>query len=541
MRKNLFQNPDRRSVEGRVWRLYRWGQLAGDRKFLIAVTLCFAIAFLSHLLRHWTFGTTFFDMSFLNPPLFFPFGDVLFHCSVCRNGTQFAEHIVWSLVPFALITQFIQSDVLIFLFKALCLFLPVYYFVRSGPLKERKDVWLWVFVLLMLSTPFKANFTWDFREDHLAFALILFTALAMYRQKIFVAFLLIMATAATKENLPFSTVLWCIPLIFAKEIQLSKKQRYLWSALIAITSLVYLVLVNKVFIPHFMAGGESQNNILLRFPGVGNTMEEAIQNVIARPFHYLFLFLSRLSFAHTIKYLAFVLIPFVLGYRAWIWFVPALPQLAANLLVDHEQQRMMVNHYEVIILAFLFIALCFGISKTEKLKQDRAILCSLLLALCVAGRGPVVEISKRLVYKWYLIPPAIEMMAWEQKVIPPLTADAFTVTHFHRIKDIRILEIPQHVLMETEEGRLAAFVEMNPKRMSYDQAKDGSDAQTFLVNLSLLGGKWFEDLLFQMGGVELARTKDGRGRDFAVLIHMKKNPFVTLCEEKGICQVPWKR
>jgi uncharacterized membrane protein len=155
--------------------------------------------------------------------------------------------------------------------------------------------------------------------------------------------MLIMLTAATKENLPFSTLFWFVPLLFAKELRATRKQRMLMAGFVVVFSLIYLVLVNKVFIPHFMSGGESQNNILLRFPGIGNTMDEAIQNVIDRPFHFIGIFLSRLSIADTLKYLAFVMLPFSLGFKSWTWMVPALPQLAANLLVDHAQQRMMVN------------------------------------------------------------------------------------------------------------------------------------------------------------------------------------------------------
>jgi uncharacterized membrane protein len=539
-RRLLFKNPDPKVIEGRIWRLYRWGQMAGDKKLLWSLLFCGTVAFVSHLLRHWTFGTTFFDMSFLNPPLFHPFDGNFFNCSVCRNGTQFAEHILWSLVPLAVIMQFIQSDIVIFLFKTACLFVPIYYFLKHGPLKDRKETWFWVFILLMLSTPFKANFTWDFREDHFAFALIIFSALALYRGQFLVGMMLIMLTAATKENLPFSTLFWFVPLLFAKELLATRKQRMLMAGFVVVFSLIYLVLVNKVFIPHFMSGGESQNNILLRFPGIGNTMDEAIQNVIDRPFHFIGIFLSRLSIADTLKYLAFVMLPFSLGFKSWTWMVPALPQLAANLLVDHAQQRMMVNHYEMIILGFLFVALVFSVSSAERLKHDKAMLLSILLALSVAGRGPVVEITKRVAYKWHLIPAAIEMLGWEKLVTEPFAADAYTVTHFHRLKELRILEIPQHELAETEQERRMAFVEMNRSKAKYDQAKDSLDAKTFLVNLSLLGGRWFEALLREQGAVEIARVKDGRGEDFAVLMQVQRSPLAILCDQ-GLCQKPWSR
>lgn len=525
------------SVEEKVSNILTWGQINVEKKLKWAVLLSGLVAFTSQLIRHYTFETAFYDMTCVHPALFYPFGPKFFHCSVCRNGTQFAEHLLWSLIPFSLIFQIFKSDVLIFLFKAACLFVPTYFFIKKGPLSERPKFGFWAFILLMLSSPFKANFTWDFREDHFAFALILLSFITLYRGYTLWSFFLIAMIALTKENLPFSTLFYLAPILWAKEIPWAKKKRVIFAGSVAIFSLVYTVLAFKIFIPYFMSGIESQNNILLRFPGMGNTMEEFLSNLVNHPIQFISIFLSRLSIAETAKYLIFIALPFALGYKAWIWTVPAWPQIAANILVDHPTQRMMVHHYEAIILGFLFGALGFSLAKKEI--TQKKLMWGLLLGLCVAGRGPLVEITRRLFYKGHLIPAAIEMNYWKN-IEGPLAADAFTVTHFHEVLDLRVLEIQQHVMPETREERLKDFINMNPRRTIGDQAADGKDAKSFIVNLTLLGGPFIADEFRAMGGEEVRRAKDFYGNDVAILFKMKRNPFEVICERDGFCQKPFK-
>lgn len=525
-------------LEKRTLNLIGWGMNNPDKKLKWAVGLSATVALTGQLLRHYTFETTFFDMTCVNPPLFFPFEPRFFHCSVCRNGTQFAEHILWSLVPFSLIFQFFKSDVLIMIFKAVCIFVPTYFFIKKGPLRERPSFGFWAFALLMLSLPFKANFSWDFREDHLAFGFVLLSLLMLYQGRAFWAFVMIVLIAFTKENLPISTLFYFVPILWAKEIPFSKKRRFLLAGSVVVFSLIYTILVFKVFIPHFMEGSESRNNILLRFPGMGNTMEEFFSNMIHHPIQFIFAFLSRLSLADTVKYLSFLLLPFLMGYRAWIWTAPAWPQIAANILVDHPIQRMMIHHYDIVIIAFLFAALCFAMAKQE-FKESRLV-WGLLIALTVAGRGPLIEVTRRLFYKGHLIPAALEMNKWNN-IESPLAADAFTVTHFHRVPHLRILEIHQKTLPESREDRLRTFVEMNPIRSIYDQAPDAKDAKTYLINLRHIGGPFVAEELRTQGAEEVATAKDLYGTPMAILFKVKRSPFEVICERDGFCQKPFAR
>lgn len=538
LRHTLANRSDPNSVENKLDRLIEWGQLNERKKLLIGTLLVAVLGFFVQTLRHYTFESAFYDMTCVHPALFYPFDPGFFHCSVCRNETQFAEHLIWSLIPFSLIFQIFKSDLLIIAFKYVCIFVPVYYFIKNGPLREYSKRYFWALIFLMLSSPLKANFAWDFREDHFAFGLILLSYLSLYHGKFWFSFALIVLTALTKENLPLSTLFMFVPILWAKEIPLAKNKRYILAALVTVFSIAYTILAFKVLIPHFMTGIEEKNNILLRFPGMGSTMGEFFSNLIFHPIDFITLFLSRLSLADTAKYLTFVLLPFIMGYRSWLWTVPAWPQLAANILVDHPTQRMMVHHYEAVIIPFFFAALCFSLAKKDFTKERMK--WGLLLALCVGGRGPLVEITKRLYYKGHLIPAAIEMNSWND-IEGPLAADAFTLTHFHKVLDLRVLETPQRMLPDTEEERLRYFIKQNPKRTIHDQARDGSDAKSFIVNLTLLGGPWLAEELRKQGAQEVRRAKDLYGNDMAILFKVTRNPFDVICERDGICQEQFKQ
>ena len=537
---NLF--PETESLKRRLFSILDAGaeKLGQKNRLLKGFLLLFGFLFLGHILRHLSFETNIFDMNCLSQPLFFPFTEHFFHCDTCRMDTQFAEHMVWTLVPISLITQFLKSEIFIFAVQSLGVALPVWFFVRKGPFKEKPEQQFWFFILLALFSPLRNGLISDFREDDLAFGFFLVAFTFFFQSRwawgVFFTFLVM----ATKENFPAVTFLFGLILFFKKgAFPLEDRQRRAAAVWILGLSITVFLLNMKVFIPYFMGNSESKNNILRLFPGMGNTMTEFLFNVLAHPLMFLERFAGRFLAGQSIVYLFMIFLPLIVwGRKNLIWFLPGMFMVSLNIMATSNGQNHGVNHYEFIILPFIVLPVVLGIlqrSSTHTFSEMRSTwVWALALPLCLAGRGPAFEFTDRLVYLWDRFPAHFQVADW--KIEDPLAADQFLLPQFNRVLHQRWLLLPDGAVPSDETEIIQRIVQSNQIRSPIEQGRDISDAKSFALDLTDPWEKALFEILKKQGGQVTEMAKNANGQDYMVLIQFNEAPVTRWCIEKKICQ-----
>jgi uncharacterized membrane protein len=518
--------------------LYRLLERPSSKWLFRGFVFVFGFLFLGHWMRHAAFETHMYDMACLHQPLFYPFEEALFHCNTCRMNTQFAEHMVWTLIPISLLTMLAKSDVLIFAIQSLVVAVPLWIFIVHGPLKNHRLHGFWFFVLFALMRPLRDGMIFDFREDALGFGFMLLALTAFYNSRWIWGVVLTALVMLTKENFPAVTLLFGLVLLFEKRLPLTLRQRWISGLSIVALSFGIFALYNKLLIPYFMGPSEAKNNILRYFPGMGSTMSEFVINVLLNPIDFILRFGGQFFTVHGLKYILMLVLPIAIwGWRAWIWTLPGIAMGALNLLSSIPSQSSGSFHYEFIIIPFLMMACALGISKvaeTKTFEQMRSTwVWALVLPLCVAGRGPVFELTDRLIYQGERIPAHITVKSWQPE--GPMAGNTFTVSQLTRFKEIRLVRYPKTSPPESQDELIRALVQFNGPISITDQGRDIRDARDYAL---LLGEPWENALiqeLLKIGGQIKSTARTASGEDFAVWIQTPEPPLETWCREKLVC------
>ena len=534
--------PESFGLKKKLFQFLDWGSRAEglEKRLLKSFIFVFGFLFLAHLLRHFSFETNIFDMNCLSQPLFFPWTEHFFHCDTCRMDTQFAEHMVWTLVPFAPLTSVLKSDLVVFLIQSLGVCLPLWFFIRKGPLKNNPEQQFWFFILFALFSPLRYGMVSDFREDNLAFGFFLLSFTFLFQSRwiwgVFFAFLVM----ATKENFPAVTFLFgCLLFFDQKTFPLSDRQRKLTSVSILILSASVFLLNMKVFIPYFMGNSESKNNILRLFPGMGNTMTEFIFNVLKHPLIFIEKFGGRFIDRQSLIYLCLIFFPILIwGRKNWQWTLPGVFMVAMNIMATSNGQNHGVNHYEFIILPFLMLPVAATLrqraSQNSFASMRSTWIWALAIPLCVAGRGPAFEFTDRLVYLWDRFPAHFTVASWTPQ--EPLAADQFLLAQFNRVLHQRWLLPPSGPVMSDDTEIIRRLTESNPLRPPLEQGRDISDAKSFALDLTEPWQKAIFEMLKRQGGKVVDIAKKANGEDYIALITFDEAPAIRWCSQMQLCQ-----
>lgn len=544
-------------------KLFERGSRFAEKQFAFELTslLLFFLFFLGHLVKHWTFGTHMGDITFVHQPLFYPFEEKLLHCNVCRNGTQLAEHLAWIFFVLAPITSLFKSDTVIFLIKNLAVVGGLWFFIKNGPLKNLKALQFWTLLLCAMSFPLKKSQIWDFREDDFAFLFLLVGLWGLYERKFVFYFAGFAAAILCKENIWFVTAGAGFSLVlfsrwYATDLlklrtphpSASQKQILIAGLSTVAASLIYGFLAIRVFTPHWLQGAEQTSNILIRLPGLGNTLGEAFIHALTQPWLLLpFLKDGILQFS-SFKYLAVLLAPFVvLAWREWRWMLPALAGIFMNLITPLINQRMLIFHYELIILPFLIFGLCLAVKKLAQ-QQNEAMpmkssetlgsfeaaapwLWAFVVAGCFAGRGPLFEITDRLIWNSKWIPITAEMRSLPGD--EPIATDMKSLGQLSYRKQIRVLMIPPGNPTGERLTDLKRYVAENVKKQNWEIAADPKDAKIWMI-LQDSWGQFMTQELKKLGGKVQAQWP--KESPEVVVIEMVRSPFDLWCENELICR-----
>ena len=512
-----------------------------EKKLWIGLAVVGTVLLLVHLVRDLTLQTHMFDNSCLHQPLFYPFEPQFFHCNACRMDTQFAEHILWPLVVLAPLTSLLKSDLFIFILQILFVLGPLAFYITRGPLQERSRLWILAAFVVLCSSPLRHSLFRDFREDHLIFGAFLMAGWALQTKRPWHYLSFLLLGILSKENAPVVGFFFLFPILFDKNLPLSKLQRQRLAGATAFLTLAYTALLVKVIIPNFMGSSESENNILRAYPGMGSTMSEFAINVLKNPFAFMSLVADPLLNLSSLKYVFRLLTPFLLLFLCgrW-WLVPALPGIFMNLSAvgfSREVQRMQIFHYELIILPFLVLGMVQSLAWSRKwdFQRPRFAFLVLAVALCAFGRSPVYYMTSWLAEFGYRIPGALALD--RLRLEEPLAASPYLWPQLNHLKELRYIDIPSDLGGDPTE-KIKRFLSQNPPRPLTGQGRDPGDSRLYLLQLDIPGTEAFRQELLRIGGSEIWKHSDTRGRPFLSLIQTPQPVFSIWCEQMNLCRTP---
>ncbi len=442
----------------------------------------FSSLWIAHCLRHLSFQTHAFDLTFLHQSLFNPFAPRALTCDLCDGGSYFGEHMAFSLFLLAPLTSFLKNlpfhDFFIFLLQVIILAFPLVLAHVYGPLKNKKELWFFSFFILFCFRSYRNSISWDFREDDLAFFFLSGSLLALFchRKAVFVA--CIICALLSKENLAIVVPFIGFPIFFEKSFHFTQKEKQTLTLFVICISVFIMVVEFKWLIPLFSDRANVSHPIVVRFKEFGKTPAEVLITLLTSPAAWGRLLAEHFFKIQSLKYLLLLLLPFVsFIMRAWVWLLPVIPGVAMNVFSGAETQRSLNFHYDLIIFPFLFFGIWISLAQKTSLKQ---ILVALLIALASSGRWPGRQISQY----------------WPS---------------FTQVKDSLYLgNIPTAKGILTAELSLLAQVSNQPELRSLVLPEETLSASRYLLDLSHPLQKKLEEKIIQTGWLKISQSPSGR-------------------------------
>lgn len=370
------------NVLNKIWN--KLENIGKNKNSLLYITLVFIIIFtIVHSFKHLSFHTHGYDMAFVNQSLFKMFRPKLLSCDICLNNTYFGEHISWGFLLFAPIA-ILKSNYALFLVQSFLILFPIFIFLNSKKISPPRIYSLMIFLIILSSRSLRNSLIWDLREDDLTFFFLCLMLLSYYNRKIYFFLVFLLGALLCKENVSLVTFGFGVYTFFDKD--LLKKERIFFTTLTIAISLAYLFLTFGYFIPKYTAGHQSEQVILMRFGKYGITPKEVISNMITTPSIWWDLIKNNLFTIDRIKYIFLLLLPFIYFIlQDLIILIPISIGLLMNILPNSSTQRMMIFHYDLIILPFCIYALLKMVKKIE----ERKLKFIFIISLSISGTWPI--------------------------------------------------------------------------------------------------------------------------------------------------------
>jgi len=415
-------------------------KLYNKKAFVYVFSLLFITVFITHLLKHLNFQTNMYDMGYVHQALFYPFESKLLQCDVCKFGSYLSDHISFSLLLIAPITALTKSDSLIFLLQLFFIFIPIALLIKKGPVKDKNFLFAAILFIIFCNRSLRNSLFWDFREDHIAFAFLILSLLALSMRRYTFYFLALIIALFSKEHIGLITSGLAVPILFDKDFIKEKKIRVLLSLSTFILSLGISLLSFKYFFPIYTIQDQSINNVVSRFAEFGNTPSEVILNFLTTPAHW-WTVLKRFIEPKALKYLFLVLIPYAFFLRKTLyWLFPIALGLSLNIISPLPNEKMMIFHYDLVWLAIAIFALLLGAKRINlKMEDKKPILIALTIALLFSGRWPLYYIKNLSLDN---IRDAIFLNNLQRT--GTIAASKKNIAHLTSFPSIRILDYTEH-------------------------------------------------------------------------------------------------
>lgn len=379
----------------------------------------------AHLLRMMTLNVDVFDAGFLYQPIFHAFSKPFLACDACYRGTFLAVHQAFTLpvlTPFAAIA----GTPLVMPVLAAGVGFLIFYAVGLAYRRDlTRELVFFLFFAILSIRGFREGFVFDLREDILG---ALFFAWGLYfarKKGPYFALAPFVLAALSKETgvilFPFAG----LSILIEESKRRRKPFAQDWKPILlyGVASIFLFVFVFLISLPAWSPQNGGVSDFVKRLSFLGDTPKAIFENVLFHPFVSLWLITKSLLTLDRLKYLVFVVGPFLpFLIRGWnFYYLPGLVLLAGNLISVSSAQRMMQFHYELYALSFFAFGLAESLRrmKNGEVLNRKFLTCSLFLFLSFSGTWPVSHIRRSL-----STPDPIVDFLWARLALNEIPVDA---------------------------------------------------------------------------------------------------------------------
>ncbi|MBI2641026.1 DUF2079 domain-containing protein [Candidatus Roizmanbacteria bacterium] len=208
----------------------------------------------------------------------------------------------------------------------------------------------------LLYAPLQRGNVYDFHAVMFATAFLLWMFYFWLVKKYRYSFLFFILSLISKEQVALTLIFLAVYVLGKRREKRDKTSRY-FSFAVIVTSIFWFVASIFFIAPYFRG---SQHFAVDRYKEFGSSPIEIITGIFTNPYSLLRRMISRES----LQYLFSLLGPVgFLSLLSPLTFLIALPELAINLLSNNRNTRLMIYHYEAVIIPFIFISAIYGAKK----------------------------------------------------------------------------------------------------------------------------------------------------------------------------------
>ncbi len=425
------------------------------RSLLWLVGVSALLLWLASGARHALFESNAWDLGIFDQPLFL-LSRGLPPISTIINVHILGDHAAWIFYPLSLLYRIYPSVQWLFLVQAIALAsgsVPLWYLARQAGVKAALAGAI-ASAYLLYPLIFNLNL-FDFHPEVIALPLLLAAVFAARQRQLGWFLVCVVISLGCRDALALTIAalgvwLWLF------------EHRRVYGAIAALLGIVWFILATQVIIPHFQPAGVLGTSHFAEF---GRTIPEILVNLVLRPD----LLLRKLVTLPNLAYLVFLLAPlgWGLSWRHLAPLVPAIPQLAINLISTAPSLKDVVHQYSLPILPFLLLSVIAAVAAGESLIQrPRRIILWALVGWLALAQYPLfwTRYLARL-ETWSATRTAIAQITTQGAVLAP----AAIVPHLSHRPVIKVLaegniplsEFEYLLLNQRHPGRLSAPDKVN--------------------------------------------------------------------------------
>lgn len=238
--------------------------------------------------------------------------------------------------------------------------------------KKLSDISSFIIFLIYFIFPATAYYTLDvFHPEDYVIVCFLWAYLMLLKDKLLSAFILFLIAAYSKEDAAPAIFILYLILFFEK-----KNKKLLYSAIFFV---IFFAVVFAVIIP-IIRPADFSPFWLHRYSEFGGSLGGIVKTAIYHPA----LILKKFFIIENIAYFTFLFAPLLFFPLVSIkYLLPFFPAFLFNLLANYSPQKQIMNCYQYIFIAVVWIALIDATVKIESLRRVKMLLA--ILAACAAA------------------------------------------------------------------------------------------------------------------------------------------------------------
>jgi len=348
------------------------------RSLLWLVVISAGILFAASIARHGLLESNAWDLGIFDQPLYL-LSRGLPPISTIINVHILGDHAAWIFYPLSLLYRIYPSVHWLFLVQAIALAsgaIPLWHLARHAGVQAGQAGAI-ATAYLLYPLIFNLNL-FDFHPEVIALPLMLASVLAARTRQTGWFVLWIVIALGCRDALSLTIAAMGVWLFLFE-------QRRVCGAIAFLLGVIWFIIATQIIIPAFQPAGVLGTSHFAEF---GRTIPEILVNLVLRPD----LLWRKLVTLPNLGYLAMLMLPlgWGLSWRHLTPLVPAIPQLAINLISSSVALKDLVHQYSLPIVPFLLLATIASLAAGDALIQrPRRIIVWALVGFLALAQYPL--------------------------------------------------------------------------------------------------------------------------------------------------------